>query len=450
MNSDQTTSPAKKIGFFYILLILVLSVLLSATAYFGYHVHDLSHQQEQIKEDYSTFNNITFGIFSVDEWREKIAGVVNPKVSNFSITPQQKKLLYTKVEAQLHSLVDKAVAAANKPQKSLVGKLKKFAFNKIVNADQLHAQVPSFTKTIVAKVTSQGSQQKLKNIVTSRLKKVEAETYDSTQSAIEAVTDSMFNKYNVAVAEEFNKTITSRVAAIQQLTYNYAYAMLACVLAALVLFWFVRKQVHMHAVLFIILMLFAFVLLAVGLTASIIEVDARIKALEFVLMGQRVAFENQVLFFQSKSIVEIMQTLVNQPKPDAVAVGIIIFVFVIIFPVLKLVAGGIHILSPRKIADSKVVNYFSFQSKKWDMADVMVVGILMTYIGLNGILKSQLTNLNIQNMVLTSTTVNYSSLQPGFFIFVGYVVYEMLLSRILKHCSRSLAGEGICDEKSVA
>ncbi len=439
LNTEQTTLPAKKFNFLYLLLILVLSGLLTATAYFGYHVYDLSEQQEEIKEDYSTFNNITFGIFSVDEWREKIAEVVNPKVSNFSVTPQQKKLLYKKVKQQLDALVDKAIAVANKPQKSLMGKLKKFAFNKIVNADQLHAQVPSFAQTIVAKLTSQSSQNKLKNMVTSRLKKVEAQTFDSTQSAIAAVTDSMFNKYNVAVAEEFNKTIISRVASIQKQTYNYAYAMLACVLVALMLFWFVRKQVHLHAVLFIVLMLFAFVLLAVGLTASIIEVDARIKALEFVLLGQRVAFENQVLFFQSKSIVEIMQTLVNQPKPDAVAVGIIIFVFVIIFPVLKLIAGGIHILSPRSIAESKVVRYFTFQSGKWDMADVMVVGILMTYIGLNGILKSQLTNLNIQNSVLTSTTVNYSSLQPGFIIFVGYVVYEMVLSRILKRMSRSLA-----------
>ena len=440
MNTEQTISPAKRFSFIYVLLILVLTALLAATAYFGYHVHALSHQQEQIKEEYSTFNNITFGIFSVDEWREKIAEVVDPKASNLSITPQQKKLLYRKVKQQLDALVDKAIAAANKPQKSLIGKLKKFAFNKIVNADQLHAQVPSFAQTIVAKLTSQSSQKKLKNMVTSRLKKVEAQTYDSTQSAIAAVTDSMFSKYNVAVAVEFNKTITSRVATIQKLTYHYAYAMLSCVLIALGLFWCMRKQIHLHSLLFMVLMLFAFVLLAVGLTASIIEVDARIRALEFVLMGQRVAFDNQVLFFQSKSIVEIMQTLVNQSKPDAVAVGIIIFVFVIVFPVLKLVAGGIHILSSKKIAESNVVRYFTFQSGKWDMADVMVVGILMTYIGLNGILKSQLTNLNIQNTVLTSTTVNYSSLQPGFFIFAGYVVYEMVLSRILKKMSRSMAG----------
>src|SRR5205085_7443007 len=105
------------------------------------------------------------------------------------------------------------------------------------------------------------------------------------------------------------------------------------------------------------------------------------------------------------------------------------------FPVIKLVAGGIHILTSRKIAESKVVRYFTFHSRKWDMADVMVVGILMTYIGLNGILKSQLTNLNIKNAFITSTTINNSSLQPGFFIFIGFVIYEIVLYRILKRLS---------------
>jgi hypothetical protein len=437
LNSDQTTSPEKRFKLIYILPILVLSVLLTATAYFGYQVHALSRQQEQIKEDYSTFNNITFGLFSVDEWRDRIAVVINPKVANYSISAQQKKQLYKKIEQQLHSLVNKTIAQFNKPQKSFTGKLKRFAFNKIVKADELHAQVPTFAQLIVTRVTSPRSQRKLKNIVTSKVKKVEAQTYDSTQSAIVAVTDSMFKKYNVAVTEEFNKTITSKVASIQKVMYQYQYAMLACVLAALVLFWFVRKQVHLQPVLFIFLLLFAFILLVVGLTAPIIEVDARIKALEFVLLEQRVAFENQVLFFQSKSILNIIQTLTNQSKPDAIAAGIIIFLFVIVFPVIKLLAAGVHILSSRKISESKVVKYFTFHSGKWDMADVMVVGILMTYIGLNGILKSQLSNLNLTNTFLTSTTVNNSSLQPGFFIFAGFVVYEMVLFAILKRLSKS-------------
>lgn len=56
----------------------------------------------------------------------------------------------------------------------------------------------------------------------------------------------------------------------------------------------------------------------------------------------------------------------------------------------------------------------------------------MTYIGLNGILKSQLTDLNIKNEFLSTATVNYTSLQPGYIIFVGYVTFAFLLSYLLK------------------
>jgi len=164
-----------------------------------------------------------------------------------------------------------------------------------------------------------------------------------------------------------------------------------------------------------------------------IEVDARIKTLNFTLLGEKVVFENQVLFFQSKSILDVVKVLVSQPKADSVLVGILILVFSIVFPCSKLIATGIHLLSKRKIAENKFIKYFAFKSGKWSMADVMVIAILMTYIGLNGILESQLSNLNIHNNFLTTITTNNTALQPGYIIFVGFVLYGLVLSTILKY-----------------
>lgn len=432
MNTDQQTSPTNKFGLASVILILVLSILLGGEAYFGYRLHFLSKQQEQIKEDYSTLNNITFGLFSVDQWRDKISGVINGKVAGFSITRKQQKALQAEVEQQLHALVSKAIAEFNKPQKTLAGKLKKFAFNKIVNTDEIQAQVPSFAKTIITKINSPSSRKRLKRIATSKLNQLEAETYDSTQTVAATVDSAMFRIYHVADTDEFNKTIIRQLTSIRTASDKYTWAMLACVLVALALYWILRQQVHLHPMLFIVLLSFAFILLAVGTTASIIEVDARIKSVNLALLGEKVAFENQVLFFQSKSIFNIIVVLLKQPKPDAVLVGILILVFVVAFPVLRLVAAGLQIVSPKTIADNKAVKYFAFESGKWAMADVMVVGILMTYIGLNGILENQLSNLNISNSFITATTINYTSLQPGYFIFVGFVVYAIVLFAILK------------------
>lgn len=428
MTTEQTTTTAGKFGLSNILLILGLGILLCGEAYLGYRLDILSNEQTQIKEDYSMANNITFGLFSLDQWRERISTVVDRQVTDYKVSPAQKKAMLKQVEQQLSGMINSVVKEINKPQKSVGGKLKKFAFKQFVDPKDLQAQVPAFSKTIVNKVTSPRSVNRLKNIASSKIDQLEDATYDSTSVAYNQVTKNLFQKYKVSNAEDFNREITSSLDAIHQVTYNYAYGMLGCIVLVVILWWFLRNKRELQNTLFIMSLFFALILLAVGMTSSIIDVDARIQSLNFMMMGKKVSFENQVLFFQSKSIMGIVHTLIEQPKPDAVLVGILILLFVIILPLLRMIAKGIVILGNERLAQNKVVKYLTFELGKWDMADVMVVGVAMTYIGLNGILKSQLSNLNISNEFLKTTTVNYTSLQPGFIIFVGYVVFERVLT----------------------
>jgi hypothetical protein len=431
LTSHQHTT-VKKFGVSNILLILGLGILLSGMAYCGYRLHTLSSERKQIKEDYSTVNNITFGIFSVDQWRDKIAAVVNTQVHDFDITPQQKKQLQVQVTQQLRGLISKTIATINKPQTTIGGKLKKFAFNNFVDTNKVQALVPTFAKTIVNKVTSPASKKRLKDIATGKLNQLEKETFDSTETASVAVNSYMLHKYHAANAGEFSKQLTTQLDTIRKISYDYVIAIFGCIVIVLIVWWILWKQNHLHATLFVMSLLFAFILIAIGITTSLIEVDARISTLNFMLMGQKVAFENQVLFFQSKSILGIVEVLLSQPKPDAVVVGVLILGFVIVFPILRLVSTGVHILTKKEFAENKVVKYFAFESGKWCMDDVMIVGVLMTYIGLNGILESQLSNLNIKNSFLTTITENSTSLQPGYIIFAGFVLYSLALYRILK------------------
>ena len=136
---------------------------MAGECYFGYQLHTLSKEQEQIKEDYSMMNNITFGVFSIDLWRDKISDIVIEKIRGFKVTREQKELMRQQVEKQLHSMVDEVVKEFNKPQKSLGGKLKKFAFKRFMHPKELHAQVPSFTTTIINRINSPKATNKLKN-----------------------------------------------------------------------------------------------------------------------------------------------------------------------------------------------------------------------------------------------------------------------------------------------
>ncbi|UEG51938.1 paraquat-inducible protein A [Mucilaginibacter daejeonensis] len=415
------------------LLILFLSLLLSAEAYFGYRLHVLSAQQEQIKADHSDINNITLGLFSVDQWEDKIAGIVNHQVRQFKLTPQQKQQLLKEIEKIIYALIDKAEAIVNKPQKSLGAKLKKLAVKTFVKTDKIRAQVPSFARTILKKVDDPRQKSRLSSMAMDKFDDVQhSKTMDSTLKANHKQMEAMFNKYHVSSHKELNKKLSDSLASIRTKTYSYCFGMLGCVAAVLMVWWICRKRTDLHVILFIMSLLFAFILLAVGLTASMIEVDARIATLDFTLLGEHVLFSDQVLFYQSKSILDVVKVLISQSAIDSVAVGVLILCFSILFPIMKLTSTGIHLLGRKKLAENKVIKYFAFQSGKWSMADVIVIAVLMTFIGLNGLLDKQLALLNINSADLTVLTTNNTALQPGFIVFISFVLYGLILSTILK------------------
>ena len=433
MTGEQQYNVFKGFNVSKLLLILGLGILLVGEGYFGSQLYTLSHKQKEIKEDYSESNNITRGLFSVDQWHDEVAGIIKHQVRDFTMTKKQKQQLQAEVEEIIMALINKAEALLDKPTKSVGGKIKKFAIKTFVNTDKIKAQVPGFARTVIAKVDNRGNKKQLSTMAMGKFTTIENTGYaDSTANSNDSVTNRMYHKYHVASPKEFNAKLTSSLASIKKDTYNYSFAMLGCIVIVLSLWWILRKRVDLHATLFILSLLFAFILLGVGLTASMIEVDARIKTLDFVLLGEHVVFKDQVLFFQSKSILDVVEILVKQPGFDSIAVGLLILVFSILFPIMKLSSTGIHLLSKRKLAENKFIKYFAFQSGKWSMADVIVIAIMMVYIGLNGLLEKQLSSLNINSDSLTIITTNNTDLQPGFIIFISFVLYGLILSTILK------------------
>lgn len=429
--------PTKELKYtiFNIILLAGLSLLLAGAAFCGYKLQQISAERVQVKEDYALSNSVTFGLFSVDEWSDRISGLISGKIEDYHITPEQREGIRKGVSAELHKLIAQTIREFNKPKKGLGNKLKKVAFNILVDSAELQAQVPPFTNTIVKKITSRKSEDRLKTIAGSKVDQLVDQIYDSTRVANYTVTKYVYKKYTVSDPESFNKQIRLREQELTNLLIKYVCVLLGCVVLALLLWLALRKKVELQVALFVFSLAFAFVMLFVGATLPLIEVDARIDSLKLLVMDSTLEFKNQVLFYQSKSLVGIVSTLMSQRKPDTVVVGALIMLFVLALPLLRLIAQGIYVLSTKKIARHPVIRYMTFELGKWDMADVMVVGVLMTYMGLNGILKSQLSSLNIRTESLQIYTDNGTSLQPGYFIFTGYVLFAALLAYILKRVS---------------
>jgi hypothetical protein len=198
------------------------------------------------------------------------------------------------------------------------------------------------------------------------------------------------------------------------------------------MWWVLRNQKQLHTLLFVLSVLLTFVVLFVGLTSPMIEIDARIKEMSFLLIGEKISFHDQVIFFQSKSIVDVVRILMETGKYDSVIVGALILIFSIVFPIGKLLATKLYLLGNEKWRNNKLIRFFAFKSGKWSMADVNVVAIFMAYIGFKGILDSQLSTLNMKTESLASISTNETSLQPGFILFLAFVLFSLILSVILK------------------
>ena len=335
----------------------------------------------------------------------------------------------------LHGLVNKAVDSIEKPGKNVGRKIAKVAFNTLSSKKKIQDQVPGYAQKIIDEINKPTSYNRLKHIALTELDSLKSQTYDSSKNAEESLMDSIFSKYKVTDKPSFQKQTETDLILIRKQTYDWAFGMLGGVIALLLIWWLVRNIPGVHTPLYALSILSALILLIVGISTTMIQIDARISSMDFHLLGQDVSFKDQILYFQSKSIIDVVHILIQTGKIDSMIVGVLILIFSILFPITKLLSTGIYMLDKRRWAKNKVIHYFAFESGKWSMADVLVIAILMTYIGFNGIVNNSLSNLNMDNGTITSIATNNTSMQPGYIIFIGFVLYSFLLSTILKNIS---------------
>jgi len=204
--------------------------------------------------------------------------------------------------------------------------------------------------------------------------------------------------------------------------------LLVAFLCILLIIFFEKNHSKLKITLYI---LAALHLLILGVFLPMIAIDARISSMELQLMGEPISFANQVLYYKSKSIMEVSKVMLSQGEIKVMLVGILVLLFSVIFPVSKLIAS-VFLIFKRTLKDNKIIRFLVFKSGKWSMADVMVVAIFMSYIGFTGIISSQLGQLENVSSSLHVLTTNNSELQNGFFFFMGFVILSIFISQTIQ------------------
>ncbi len=172
-------------------------------------------------------------------------------------------------------------------------------------------------------------------------------------------------------------------------------------------------------------------LLVAGISTPMIDLEARIDRLVFLLIGEEVVFTDNIIFFQTKSITDIVEILIREGSFEMIFVGILVFTFSIVFPISKLVSSYLYSFQISRLNNNRLIRFFVIKSGKWSMADVMVVAIFMAYIGFNGIVGVQLDSLKSATESVEIFTTNGTKLLGGFYLFLSFVISSLILSEIM-------------------
>ena len=173
------------------------------------------------------------------------------------------------------------------------------------------------------------------------------------------------------------------------------------------------------------------VLLAGGVLTPMISIEAEITELRLQLLGEPVLFEDQIVYFQSKSVVDVVRTLAQTGEADMLLVAGLVALFSVLFPLAKVIAGFFYWHDWRGLRGSPTVRFFALKSGKWSMADVLVVAMFMAYVGFRGLVASQLGNLTGSGPAVDVLTTNGTTLEIGFYLFLAFVLASLVLSTLL-------------------
>ncbi len=430
------------------LLVGVLGIILVVEVWCGYRVHRLSEEKRIHKMAYAFVNNVSFGLLSVDVWRDQVVETARQELGSFRLTREQEQDLRKEIDRQLHNLINQAFAEINKPKKSLGDKLKKTAIKTLVDQKEVDNEIPGFSKKVMDVLTRPSSYKRVTNIADTAIAQITRKIYDSSVAATSGIMDSIYHTYGTNDKISFEQKNKVVIDSLKKETNQYVYGMIGCAAFMLLLWILLRNIKNLRAALYVFSALSALVLLIIGVSTSIIEIDATLAKMDIQFLKGSLSFRSQSLFFQSQSIVDVIRLLIGSGGLASIIVGLMIAVFCILFPVIILAATSMAVISPGKWAHNSYIDYFAFHATKWNMADVMMVAILMTFIGFNGIVDSTLSTLNLNEGSVTSVTSNNTALEPGYIVYIAFVVVSYLLVAVLKRTRKKEMSEQVATEKS--
>lgn len=414
---------------------LLLSVLLMLMAAFAWKLIDNLHLHQQLVLDRAELRHVKYGMLNADKWIYQVSEIVEKKVRELELRGEARESMKRALEQILDTLITETDRYIREQHTSgnwwdrTTGRIKEGVRGAVMDVETIKAGIPEYAEQILVELENPETRGEIADFLTVIVGDLASSTFGKID---ETPREEIFDRYACEGATECKAKISSR---LKNLDRQSIYLAAGIILAAAIMLLAVYRTARPDNRLPWALVSFStMLLLACGVFTPMLEVEAQISELRFVLMGYPVEFFNEVIYFQSKSILDVVSILIETGKADMVLVGVLLVMFSVIFPTLKLLASLLYVYNPKGSKQSVAVRFFALKSGKWSMADVMVIAILMAYIAFDGMVSSQL-NLISRGAATTGVevlTTNGTRLQPGFFMFLAFCVFSLFVSTLMQ------------------
>ncbi|SPE27307.1 conserved membrane hypothetical protein [Candidatus Sulfotelmatomonas gaucii] len=404
-------------------------ILLLPAIWFSWMTVDGLAARRLLRTDLAEITHARYGILSADQWRAIIGPILSAQVDKLDLKGQSKSLR-PMVERSLYTLFDNIKTQMTAPKakaSGMPGGGNAFLVNMIIAS--LRPHVPEYTNVVMAELAGPKTQKSFKDSIRGVLANAVTNTFGTTDMT---TYNAILKRYGCANGAACEANLGAKIAEADSKVNRYYLTVLASAALGFILLMVGKRTLSRGAV--VVLMLFCLAMLAGGVLSPMLEVEVRVTKIDATLLGTPIEFHDQSLYYRSKTVFEVYQTLIHMGRPEMTLVGVLVILFSVVFPALKMLALGASLFRPALLRTNGFVRLLAFELSKWSMADVMVLAIFMSFVAFNGVIGSGLDGLrevpNVQEVLIPT---NASKILPGYYLFIGFCISSILLSKKLEH-----------------
>jgi hypothetical protein len=386
----------------------------------------LARQNQALKTDLAELNHIRYGLLNVDEWNDQLSTILSIKILEFKLSPENREKLIQNLENILYQLVDDVELMMKAKTSGRLSGIKSLIPGFNINLDPFRDSVPSYANQLLSELNKPENKAFLQQFLSDKLNEFTASTYNLDEMT---PLHEVMERYKCNDKEICRELILEEIE-LKKKAISWRVILVMILVSAIYLYNLATRR-KINLVQASLLILASFCLLLGGITTPMIDLEARIDQLMLQLMGEKLTFFNNIIFFQSKSITDVVRILFEEGTLPMLFVGVLVFTFSIIFPSIKLISSLLYSYRIGNLRENRLIRFFVIKSGKWSMADVMVVAIFMAYVGFDGIIGSQLDELTQSAKPVEIFTTNGTQLLEGFYLFLLFCISGLILSEII-------------------